>query len=99
MPSITSDNSLPPALLVRPRVARRLLGNCGNERLYELLKMGVLESFVEGRARYISVASIHRYIADRLAAASGTPASALAAAPPRRCRKSRKNGSAGPVTP
>ena len=91
MPSIPPDYNLLP-LVVRPRAARRLLGNCGNERLYELLNSGAIQSFVDGRARLISVASINRYVADRLAGAGGTPASAPAAAPPRRRGRPRKTG-------
>jgi hypothetical protein len=98
MPSVPSDNSFLP-LVVRPRVARRLLGNCGTERLYLLLNSGALESFVDGRARWIVVASINRYIAERLAGAGATPASSPAAAPPRRSGRPRKNGYAGSVTP
>jgi hypothetical protein len=98
MPSVNYDNSFLP-LVVRPRVARKLLGNCGNERLYELLNSGALESFVDGRARLISVASINRYIADRLADAGGTPALTPAAAPPRRRARPRKNGDVGRGTP
>jgi len=52
-------------LLVRPRIAWRLLG-CGNTHGYELLNKGELESFRDGRSRNITVASIHRYIARRL---------------------------------
>jgi hypothetical protein len=86
-------------LIVRPRIARKLLGDCGTERLYELLNSGAIESFVDGRARWIVVASINRYIAKRLAGAGATPALAPAAAPPRRSGSPRKNGCAGPVTP
>jgi len=82
MPYITPDHTLLP-LVVRPRAARKLLGDCGNERLYELLNSGAIQSFVDGRARLISVASISRYVADRLAGA-GTPASAPASTPPHR---------------
>jgi hypothetical protein len=94
MPYVTSDHNLLP-LVVRPRAARKLLGNCGNERLYELLNSGAIQSFVDGRARLISVASISRYIANRLAGA-GTPASAPAGAPPhRRGRPSKVQPSKG----
>ncbi len=53
-------------LVVSPRRARHML-DCGNTRLYELLKNKELESYVDGRSRKIIVASIHRYIAQRLA--------------------------------
>jgi hypothetical protein len=60
-------------LLVRPRDAWRMLG-CGNTRGYQLLALGELQSFLDGRARKITVASIHAYIARRLAAAGGSKA-------------------------
>jgi hypothetical protein len=71
-------------LVVRPGPARALLGNCGTERLYGLLNSGQLESFVDGHARWIVVASIHRYIGDRLAASGGSPATTPATKAPRR---------------
>jgi excisionase family DNA binding protein len=71
--------------LVRPRAARAMLG-CSAERLYRLLNAHELESFRDGRARRISVASIDRYIAQRLADAGGPPSSMPAAIPPRRGR-------------
>ena len=40
---------------------------CGNTRGYELLAAGELESFLDGRARKITVASIHAYVARQLA--------------------------------
>jgi hypothetical protein len=78
-------------LVVRPGAARQLLGNCGTERLYGLLNSGELESFVDGRARWIVVASIHRYIASRLAASGGTPATTPATQAPRRAGRPRNN--------
>jgi hypothetical protein len=53
-------------LVVSPRRARHML-DCGNTRLYELLKNKELESYVDGRSRKITVDSIRRYIALRLA--------------------------------
>jgi hypothetical protein len=58
----------PEPLLVRPRTAWIMLG-CGNTHGYALLNAGELESFMDGRARKITVESIHRYIARRLASA------------------------------
>ena len=60
-------------LLVRPRDAWRMLG-CGNTRGYELLAGGELEHFLDGRSRKITVASIHRYIARRLAGSGANAA-------------------------
>jgi hypothetical protein len=73
-----------------------LLG-CGNTHGYRLLNAGEFESFLDGRARKITVASIHAYIARQLAAAAET-----AAAPrPRRRGRPRKVPlqSAGGATP
>lgn len=67
-------------LLVRPSSAWRML-NCSNAFGYGLLARGELESFRDGRARKIVVASIHAYIARKLAAACGD---ALKTAQPRR---------------
>ena len=53
-------------LVVCPRRARYML-DCGNTRLYELLKNNELESYLDGRSRKIIVASIHQFIARRLA--------------------------------
>jgi hypothetical protein len=54
-------------LVVSPRRARYLL-DCGNTRLYELLKNKELDSYLDGRSRKITVASIHRHVARRLEA-------------------------------
>jgi hypothetical protein len=54
-------------LLVRPRIAWRMLG-CGNTRGYELLAAGELASFRDGKSRKIVVSSIRDYIARQLAA-------------------------------
>jgi hypothetical protein len=52
-------------LLVTRQQARRLLGY-GETKLDELIKQGVLESFVEGRARRITMRSIHDYVKRQL---------------------------------
>ena len=59
-------------LLVKPRAACAMLA-CGNTRLYELLKAGELESFLDGRSRKITAESIRRYIARRLASNTSAP--------------------------
>jgi hypothetical protein len=56
-------------LVVRPREARRLLGNIGSARLWEMINGGVLDSFLTGRSRFISVESIERYVLRHLAEA------------------------------
>jgi hypothetical protein len=68
-PGVTGREVEP--LLVRPRDAWRML-DCGNTHGYELLNAGELESFLDGRARKITVESIHRYIARKLAATQAT---------------------------
>jgi hypothetical protein len=50
-----------------------MLGNCGTERLWELINSGELESYLDGRARRITVASIKAHIARKLAAQSPQP--------------------------
>jgi hypothetical protein len=62
---MTAPDDIQP-LLVRPRKAWRIL-NCGNTRGYELLAKHELDSFVDGRARWITTDSIRRYIERRLA--------------------------------
>ncbi|MGA7451097.1 MAG: helix-turn-helix domain-containing protein [Rhodoplanes sp.] len=53
-------------LVVPPKVAWRMLG-VSNSTGYKLLAAGELNSVKFGRARRITVASIHRLIARRLA--------------------------------
>jgi hypothetical protein len=57
-------------LVVKPRDAWRLLG-CSNTYGYELLALRELDSFKDGKARKITVASIKSYIRRRLEAAKG----------------------------
>ena len=63
--SILSTSRHSDALIVKPRTACRLL-SVGNTRLYELINTGQLDSFLDGRSRKITVASIERYISRRL---------------------------------
>jgi hypothetical protein len=58
-------------LVVRPEQAWRMLG-CGNSYGYKLLAAGELDSFTDGGARKITVESIKRYIAKRLAVSRTT---------------------------
>lgn len=69
-------------LVVKPRIAWILL-QCSNTKGYELLAAGELESFKEGKSRKITVVSIHRYIARRLAEADGN--ACVAAIAPSSC--------------
>jgi hypothetical protein len=77
-------------LVVSPKNAWRIL-QCGNTRGYELVNKRELESFLDGRARKITVDSIHRYIARKLAAGghNGTTA-------PQPRRRTRKHHVSGP---
>jgi hypothetical protein len=52
-------------LVVSPRRAMHML-DCGRTRLYELIGNGELDSYLDGRARKITVESIHRHIERRL---------------------------------
>jgi hypothetical protein len=53
-------------LVVKPKIAWKMLA-CSNTRGYELIAAGELDSFLDGRSRKITVESIRRYIARRLA--------------------------------
>ena len=57
-------------LIVKPKEARRMLA-CGHTRLYQLIAAGELDSFLDGRARKITVDSIRRYIARQLDVGAG----------------------------
>lgn len=52
----------------RSREAKAVLGNIGNDRLYELIAAGKLDSYMDGRFRYVTAESIDRYNAELLAA-------------------------------
>ena len=56
-------------LVVRPREGRRLLGNMCSEKFWGLLDVngGPLQSYRDGRARLVSMASIERYVVEKLA--------------------------------
>jgi hypothetical protein len=75
-------------LLVSPRDAWRMLG-CGNTHGYALLNAGELDSFLDGSSRKITVASIHHYIARKLAPA-GAIKTPVEAPQPRRRGRPRK---------
>jgi excisionase family DNA binding protein len=60
----------PEPLLASPKEACALL-NCGLTRLYQLLHDGELESYLDGGARKITMASIHGRVARLIA--SGMP--------------------------
>jgi excisionase family DNA binding protein len=58
-------------LVVKPREACRLLA-CGRTRLYQLITAREIDSFADGGARKITVASIHAYIERQLATAGAS---------------------------
>jgi hypothetical protein len=76
-------------LVVKPKVAWRMLA-CSNTHGYELLNAGELVSFLDGRARKITVDSIHAYIARKLAKAGTTLPVAQTAPQPRKRGRPRK---------
>jgi hypothetical protein len=49
----------------------KVLLDCSNDQLYDLIKAGELDSYVEATRRKITTASIERLIAKRLAATVG----------------------------
>jgi excisionase family DNA binding protein len=57
-------------IVVRPKQACILLG-CGPTYLFDLLNKGELESYRDGRARLITLASIRARVARKLAEARG----------------------------
>jgi hypothetical protein len=80
-------------IVVSPRRARHML-DCGTTRLYQLLAAGELESFLDGRSRKITVASIKRYVDKKL---SNTTAHSNP--PPRRRGRPRKSAAETAVVP
>jgi len=57
-------------LAVPPREAGRLL-SLSTSRVYQLMRNGELGSYQDGRTRRITMASIHGYVARRLADTAG----------------------------
>jgi hypothetical protein len=54
-------------LLASVKVAQRMLGDPSLSFIYNLLNTGELQSFLSGRRRLITIASINSYIERRLA--------------------------------
>jgi hypothetical protein len=92
--AIPTEAADPEPLGVSPRIAWRMLG-CGNTMGYALLGAGELESYTIGRARRITTASIHRYIARRLSQSSAI-GSASRSRPGGRSRVLTVEGGAAP---
>lgn len=60
-----SDHHNPPELkplLVSVREARRLLGGCGNNRFWDLVKAGEIELVGSSRKRWVPIASLEALI-------------------------------------
>ena len=74
-----------PPLAVKPKVAARML-SCGLSRLYGLMAKGQIESYLDGRSRHITVASITAYIDRRLIATKAEMPARKAAWAARRAR-------------
>jgi excisionase family DNA binding protein len=66
----SADKPILPPLVVSPKQAQALLG-IGRTYLYQLLKEGRLDFFKEGAATRITLDSIHRHVATRLAESGG----------------------------
>jgi len=84
----TVDSHLEP-LAITPRQACVLLG-IGNTRLYQLIGNGELESYLDGRARRITMHSIRRRVARLLAGTGATGVATEATPQPRRGGRPRK---------
>jgi len=67
-------------LVVRPKVACVMLA-IGVTRLYELIDKDELESYLDGSARKITVASIKTYVTRQLERAAAEPATGRRKAP------------------
>lgn len=58
------------ALVTTPAVAKAML-SCGTTRLYELINKGEIESYLDGKSRRITKASIHAYIKRKIEESQG----------------------------
>jgi hypothetical protein len=63
------DSGIEP-LVVRPRAACKMYGNCSIDELYRKIRDGEVTSYLDGRRRLITVESIKADIARGLAAAA-----------------------------
>jgi excisionase family DNA binding protein len=94
-PAVTrrTSTSGPEPLALSPRQTCSLL-NIGITHLYELIRNNELDSYLEGRARRITMESIKRRVARLLAAGSATSASPQ----PRRRGRPRKRLTSEAIT-
>jgi hypothetical protein len=84
-PQLSYDADHREPFLVKPKVAWQMLA-CGNTRGYELLAAGELQSFLDGRSRKITVASIRRYIERHLGKSAATEPKRRRGRPPKTLR-------------
>lgn len=68
---IVGDQSIEDKPLVVSVSKAKALLDCSHDTVYDLLKAGELESYLESNRRKITTRSIERYIEKRLAAAGG----------------------------
>jgi hypothetical protein len=57
--------------LVVSMIKAGFLLDCGHDQIYDLLRAGELDSYVEGTRRKVTMASIERLVAKRLATTGG----------------------------
>ena len=74
------DGDIEP-LVVRPKTAKKLL-SCGDARLYAWIGSGELESYLDGKARMITMRSIKAKIARGIELAAASPNRQLKPLPP-----------------
>jgi hypothetical protein len=88
IPGERSSKENPPLLplIVSMKEAGHLL-SCGHDQIYDLLRAGELESFMEGQRRKITMRSIQALIAKRLAATGGEFQRSIRIPPPPKKRK------------
>jgi hypothetical protein len=69
---MTADTSRPAAepLVVRPKEAKVMYGGCSDDELNGKIKRGEIDSYLDGRRRLITVASIKADIARKVTAAA-----------------------------
>jgi excisionase family DNA binding protein len=75
-----------PPLAVPPLEAARLL-SLGVSRVYALMRDGELRSYIDGRSRRVTMASLHGYIARQLAASDSVGWQQWRASPPARAAR------------